>query len=188
MATRTQIQTQRNPWIRHLRYPSTKTSAAALPANSATAPVSVDSSTPTSNKAVIPVFGNTLKLAFIGTDAADEIVVPTVYAWRKQMHVIIPGYDAPADDYASEFLLSATVTLGAKTGISGGVVTDSELYADTIVQVEGSEGPTSQVLEVFSPANDAVAWILIDPQGADYLEVQFDLDTAASAGVLSCWM
>lgn len=181
------VVTPKNPWVRGLYYLSTEGDEVDV-TNTLTEPTTVDSSTPTANKALVRCVGNYTRLAFIGTDAANETFTCSIYSWSRQVHDVDSASATPgAQDWAPSLPeLVLTVTLGAKTGVAGGVVTASELYADTIV-ITTDNSPSSRVVDRFSLANDGRAEIVLDNLGDDYFEVQFDLGTCASAGCLSKW-
>lgn len=65
------------------------------------------------------------------------------------------------------------VTLGAKTGVSGGIVDATTVYADTMT-VTTDYGPSPLGVRIVGPAtpDDSTVWAMIDPLGADYIELE----------------
>ena len=147
---------------------STATSFPAI-ADSASEYASVDASgDPSGNYAVFdPANYPVVSMQFFGRDAADETFNVLVLGVKKYH---------PGGDYTTDVIAQMAVTLGALTGRSGGTVTDSEFYADTIT---ASVKPDSA--EVVSPAGDRKATFRFNNDGYEQIVVLFDLTGAASA-------
>jgi len=105
---------------------------------------------------------------FGGTDAADETINYRIVAWYFGSGVYLPMVVA-----------SGAATLGAMAMTVTGLDTAATLLADAITDTLTLGGNT-----VRSPANNCVADIVIQPGGAQFLTVDIDLGTAASA---SCY-
>lgn len=76
-------------------------------------------------------------------------------------------------------LAQVTCTLSAAVGVAGKLVINTERFADTIVQVLGSDS-----MQILSPADDTIASVLIDGMGFRYLQITADLGTATGANAL----
>ena len=156
--------------MRMLTNSSTATSFPAV-ADSASAYTAVDSGTPTGNYAVFdPDIRPVVSMQFFGTDAANETFDVLILGVKKY---------TPNGDYTTDVVAQLSVTLGALTGRSGGTVTDSEFYADTITASVKPDGA-----EVVSPAGDRKATFRFNNDGYEQIIVLFDLTGAASANGL----
>jgi hypothetical protein len=110
-------------------------------------------------------------LCFFGTDAANEAFNVRVLEWRQVATLWIPR----------PIVTTALVTLGATPGIAGELVDDSQFFADTIGAA--GAGSDSDVV-IMSPTSDLIATMVINPRGAQRVEVVFDRTTAASCNAL----
>lgn len=118
--------------------------------------------------------GNAALVRFFGTDAADETGSCRIYGVKA-----IEG--SGATSYTHTLLGEYGFTLSTLTGVSGGVVTNSEFYADTITRVAGVENVSDQIV---SPTSDEPAHLLLDRKGHDLLFFEPIVVTAASVNAL----
>lgn len=97
-----------------------------------------------------------------------------VLAWQRLLPTIADG----RFQWAACELTELACTVGASTGVAGGVVLDTELYVDTItiVSEETITAATTRqgTVQVFSPANDTKAFARIDLEGVEKIELVFD--------------
>lgn len=159
---------------RALTYSSTATSYAAVAAKTAE-PVSVDSSTPTGNTAVMKSNGASLYLMPFGTDAANEAFGVRLVGWRK-----LTGVDGSTPLWVPTHLGDVTCTLGTSVGVASQLVINTEYFADTLALVSGGWAD----IKLIQTASDLPAAILVPSKGFNYIQALFDLDTAASANLL----
>jgi hypothetical protein len=131
----------------------------------------VPTTTAPSGNGVITGVRRKVLLVFFGTDAEDEQFNVRVLGWRKIDDLWIPR----------PIVTTALVTLGAATGIVSELVDDTQFFADTI----GAAGAGSDSdLEIVSPTNDLLAGIILNPRGAQRVEVVFDRTSAADCNAL----
>ena len=147
-----------------LRKGVTDTTALAAPVPAASLP-----------SAVLPCKRmDSVRLVFGGSDGANEIVNYQVVLWFATKD---PTGGAA---YWPLLVASGAATLGALTYTVDGVGATSRLVADTITNTSSHQG-----VSVYSPANDSMAYLDISTEGADAVEIEIDLDTAASADVFA---
>src|SRR5690606_18190035 len=92
----------------------------------------------------VPQGANLAYVEFIGTDAADEAFDCLIAGGSE----IRSGVDS---EWGWAELITVTATLGSMTGATGGVVDDSNLYADTIAKKSGDDA------KIVSPGNNGKA-------------------------------
>lgn len=153
------------------------------PIATTTQPATVDSSTPTSNRVVITLGGTHVDLIFFGADAADEAFDARLTLWRRIMD---PGGND--DLWLPVILADLTVTLGAKTGVSGAALGTADLLADLIAGDAYNDDASGQRVQIFSPGSDATGanlfgMVTVRTDRYELLSIDFDLDTALSANV-----
>ncbi len=78
-------------------------------------------------------------------------------------------------------LAEVSCTLSTAVGVAGQDILDTERIADTISGVIGTAGSDYQI---FSPANNTPAYILVDTKGCPDIEVLFSVGTATGANAL----
>ncbi len=107
---------------------------------------------------------NTVLLKFFGVGADNTTGSCRVYGLR-------PVRDAGnvVTSYTHVLLAQYAFTLSADVGVSGGVVTNSERYADTITRTTGIENVADQLL---SPTGDVSGHVLLDCKGHSLLFVE----------------
>lgn len=168
-----------------MRYASTPTESLIQPKNwtrmfgtntaaSSFAAVAVSESAPTTSDStgtfIFSPRGAVSRFVFFGTDAANETFDVKLVAWSQ---VIVSGGDAL---WVPTPMGIASVTLGSLTGVSGGTISDSQLFADTITVSSYMIAGNS----IISPADDSVASIEINNVGQQMTGVYFDMTGAAS--------
>jgi hypothetical protein len=105
-----------------------------------------------------------------GTGDADDVFDVRVIGWRKS-----------GGAWTATRLVQFTATLGTKTGIAGGLVGASELYADTITA--GSIGAENVSYRISSPVDNASAYVFLDTCGCQKIEILFDATTGSPTGM-----
>ncbi len=85
------------------------------------------------------------------------------------------------DTFYPTILTQISVTLGNFTGVAGGQVLNTEFFADTIAltaligEASITAATTRQgTTELYTPANDTPAWILVPLRNAEFIEWDFD--------------
>lgn len=121
---------------------------------------------------------NLVKLSFFGTGAADNTFKARVLAWH---YVVNPGADHAKETacWVPITLCEVLVTLGTMAG-PGGVLSTSELFADTIA-IQGTSGNDDVSIDIVSPGDNTIAHIVVDMKGAQKLEVIFDRNSSATS-------
>lgn len=123
--------------------------------------------------AIISPGKSVLKLAFFGTDAANEAFDVKIVAWSK----IISG---TTGEFIPTPLAHLTLTIGAATGAASGVVGGtSMLFVDTIASTYATDA-----INILSPGDDLPAMVELAHTGAQYIGLYFNRDTAASANAI----
>jgi hypothetical protein len=120
---------------------------------------------------IVPRF---LELWPYAAASANDTFDLRVVAWQR----ILPQLSDGRYQWTPFTLAEFHCTIGAMTGIAGGVVADTELYVDTIT-IAAEETVTADVTRmgsvyVFSPANDTKAHIRFDLEGVEKVELIFD--------------
>lgn len=122
----------------------------------------------------VPTFLELFPFALANSNDAFSL---RVLAWQRLLPPLADG----RFQWAACELVELACTVGASTGVAGGVVLDTELYVDTITIV-AEETVTADVtrfgsVEVFSPANDTKAHVRLDLEGVEKIELVFDQTT-----------
>lgn len=117
------------------------------------------------------------KLVPFGTDADNETFDFRLVSWNAIGNLWVPT-----------ILFQATATLSGSVGVAGADVAATERFADTIASVAAGKGVANVDYILGSPADDTPAHVLVMAKGAQLVEVQFDLGTAAGANALLAWM
>lgn len=159
---------------RALAYSSTSTAFQSV-VPTTTAPASVDSDSPSGNRAVMESGGSSLFIVPIGTDAADETYSIRLIAWKK-----LTGAEGTTPLWIPIHLGDINVTLGSATGISGGLVGNSELFADTLALASGAWS----AITLIQPAGNLPAAFIVPSKGFAHIEAVFDSTGAASMNLL----
>lgn len=135
-------------------------------------------------------------LQFFGAGSANQTFDYRLYGIERIGNTVITD-NAPTDSQAAlyEYRLigSGTATLGAKTGVSGGVVSNSELIVDTLTWTASAYG--TYLIEaylgadadaaVFNPQSDSIASLTLLDLGNLYgIVIDFDMTGATSGNAL----
>lgn len=97
-----------------------------------------------------------------------------VVAWHA---VGQPNNDPNKNLYVPTPICTLACTVSTPTGLAGTQVLNTELFCDTIAITDGD----ASLVKVYSPANDTIAWAVIDFLGAPYVEVLFDTVTGTTS-------
>ena len=157
----------RTAW-RRLMSANTATAALAAPAPTKTKPSTFVLSTDDFRLA---------RFIFAGTDAANEIIDYQIVGWMKYRRI-----DSPQGTFWMPRLLAeGAITLGALAlGADGAdVESAAALIADAVTETIGLPGT-----DAHSPADDTIAVLELATDGCDLIEVETDLNTAATASVI----
>lgn len=107
-----------------------------------------------------------------GLGADEDAFSFRILAWQR----IVPKLASDQWQWTCEILAELACVLGSSTGVAGGAVLNTELYADTVTIVS-EETITADVTRqgtvlVFSPANNTKAHVRLDIEGVE--KIQFD--------------
>jgi hypothetical protein len=112
---------------------------------------------------------NQLFMIFYGIGSNNATMTIRITGWRKLGSTWIPFP-----------LLVLTITLGTRAGITGGDVSASEVFADTIVAATAY----TAAYELLSQADNTIAGIKLDIFGCQKIQVQVDVNGSTSANAL----
>jgi hypothetical protein len=147
---------------------------------------------------VLTLAGNTsrpkkLHISFFGAGADDSTFDARIIGWDR---VEKPG----ADLWIPRILCSLTLTLSTQVGVTGARVIATDRFADTMV-VHATVAPQSTftdvvsaaaasrgVVEIFSPANNVIAWAKVPINGAEKIQVVFDMTGATNGNAVYRWI
>lgn len=122
---------------------------------------------------------NAVQVIPFGAGSNNNTLSVRVYAWRR---VAPHGGDTNRLVWFPLLICELACTLSATVvGVAGGVVTSTDLFADTITLTTGS---TSDVVVASSAGDVPGAYARVDFQGAEYLE--FTFSTGSSATNCNC--
>lgn len=162
--SRTALYTPSNPYRRALATNSTasaytaRTDSLTLPANT------------------IDVTGsNTFLAKFIGVGSNNHTGSCRFYGVKAIVS------STGVTSYTHVLLAAYSFHLSDDVGVSGGVVTDSERYADTITRDVGVENVADQLV---SPTGDVSGHVLVDCKGHTLILPEPIVNTATSVNVL----
>ena len=82
-------------------------------------------------------------------------------------------------------LFDVEYTLGAQTGVTGGTIS-TEFFADTI-SITGTTANQGVSIDVVSPANDTIAYLVVDIRGTTLLEIIFNTNSSSSTDCNAIW-
>ncbi len=162
--------------------------ALAANANTSSFPSKVPTTTEPANDGVIDLVtdgiavSRKLHVVPYGLGSDDNTYDMKVLGWR---HI---GAKSPGNEvlWVPTTIGEFTVTLGSATGVALAPVLATELFADTIVEkssalmpkLTGFDGSSSTTFQgqhvIYSPADNTVAWALIDLYGFEKIEFVFD--------------
>jgi len=163
--------TTRSAWKRVLT--TNSTNASAFTAKDATLTTPIESQTTGIFSTVISQSrrSNMIEAILFGSDAVDKLFVARFTGWSKAADKVT---------WIPQTLVEVTCTLGASKGVSLGEIVVADLVCDTLVLLTGDNQS-----KIISPAdNTGNASILFDPKGHEFIEVDFNVSTAASANAL----
>ena len=102
---------------------------------------------------------NNARFMFFSDDSANEACKARIFGWSrtKGTETWIPSY-----------ICQVTLTVGAKTGVASGLVTNTMNFVDTIAFNSGDA-----TVKVNSNAVDEIASVVVDLEGAEFVTVQF---------------
>ena len=170
---------QPSEWVGPIFSSNTAASSFATIAPTVTTPATNS----TTGVGIVGARNATLKLAFFGTDAANEAFDVKIVGWSRVL-ADIAGSDNKQAEWIPTPLALLTVTLGTATGASGGVVGGtSQLFADTIAE-KATTGYSSSSTNILSPEDDLPGIVEIGHTGSQMIGVYFDMVTSASANAL----
>jgi hypothetical protein len=106
-----------------------------------------------------------MKVLPFGTDAANETFDGKIIAWNKNQE---------ADAWVPTELLTFACIIGTGSMVRAG----SHTFVDTITHTSGI---ASADVQIVSTADNTRAWLVVDIMGAEYIQFQADLGTAAAA-------
>lgn len=109
-----------------------------------------------------------------GEGADNSTLSARVIGWRQVAALWVPV-----------ILSEIAVTLSTAVGVSGQAVLDTERFGDTVSLSLGNAGVDNQI---FSPANNTPAHVVIDAKGATAIEVIFARGTATSCNALVAYL
>lgn len=113
-----------------------------------------------------------LRLLPFAAGSDDGTFVLQVVGWTRVGTLWVPT-----------ILYQATCTLSTFVGVSGGTVTNSERFADTIATTANKGGAGVDCV-VLSPADNTPAHVLVDAKGTELVEVR----ASASGNALYAWL
>jgi hypothetical protein len=116
---------------------------------------------------------NNLLIQFFGTGSDNDTFDARIYGWRLCGSTWMP-----------QILLEITATLSGAVGISGGALSASERYADTIVQKTAFDDGEDIGFRFILPGTDLRATLIIDNLGCPLLGIDFDRTGATACNAL----
>jgi hypothetical protein len=106
---------------------------------------------------------NTIQLVFFGAGNDNQ-------TGKCRLHGLRPVRTATGlTNHTHTLLAEYTFTLSAAVGLSGGAVSASERYADTITRTLGIENVSDQIV---SPTGDTPGHVLVDVKGCPVMLVE----------------
>lgn len=180
MPVTAQLATPKNSWVRGLINNSTSSAFPTI-INTTTDPVSVDSTTPTSNAIVLSAADSNLALSFFGTGADNSTFEAQVWGWSR----LLSTDSAQVPLWKPTFLIQVQATLSTSVGVALATQIATERDADTIATSGSVTGLTSGFYNILSPANNVIATLVLDTLGFERVGIYFKTGTATAcnAGV-----
>lgn len=134
-------------------------------------------------------------LQFYGAGSDNQTFDYKIYGVEIVSNTDAAGTYSPSTTQLYEYrsLGGGTATLGTKTGVAGGVVSDTELVADTLTWTATAYGTfvfeafagADADAQVFSPADNTIASLVCLDLGDFYgIVIDFDMTGATSANAL----
>lgn len=129
--------------------------------------------------------GSLIELLFFGTNADGETFNYRVWRWGQ----VVEKNDRGLTQFTPHLVAAGAVTLSAKTGVSGGIITNTDFYADTVTDTSGRSSAgyaLNAVLDGASTPDNSPMVLRIDPKADMDIEVEITRNggTADSGGVL----
>ncbi len=169
----------RSAWTRGLVNNSTEGDFPAL-IPTITKPETVDSTTPTANLVVWQPNGLRSLIMPFGTGDDNQTFSIRITAWRRATR---PNSTSSVL-WVPELIGNAACTMSALTGVADAELVAAERFVDTIVL---SIHDTRRITSYDEATGDiSPAVIEVRHEGADLLEVTFDLTGATAANILWC--
>lgn len=116
-----------------------------------------------------------------GTGDANDVFDMRIIGWRR-----VGSGPRPDVLWIPHILASLTCTIGAATGVAASPVVATELFVDTITILSEptitADTTRQGTVMTYSPANDTIAWAIVDLQGCEKLELTFDTTTGDPTG------
>jgi hypothetical protein len=131
-----------------------------------------------------------LHLSFFGAGADDTTFDARLVGWDRI------GTDPALTLWVPRALVSFSVTLSTQVGIANAKVIETDRFADTLVvhatvapqsvftDLVSAAAATRGTVEIFSPANNLIAWAKVPLNGCEKVQFQFDLTGATNANAV----
>jgi hypothetical protein len=131
-----------------------------------------------------------MRVMFYGEGADDTTFDVRIIGWDKTIDVSGKPLWVP------QILCTLSCTLSTVVGIAGSYLTADERIADTLVvhatvapqatytDLVSAAAATRGTVEIFSPANNLVAWANVKLHGCRKVEFSFDMTGATNGNVL----
>ena len=140
----------------------------------------LDLSAASTGRAILPVGAGSLLLAgFYGTTTAAQTLSGRVWLWRRL------EADGATIQWVPTYLCDLALTLGAKTGIASGFVTNSMLYAD-VVTVSTDGGLLPNQTRTLGSAGTMLQ-LVVDPAGSDFVEIDLTISGGTAVSFNGLW-
>jgi hypothetical protein len=127
---------------------------------------------------------------FYGAGADDSTFDVRIIGWDPTIDVSLKPLWVP------RILTTLTITLSTAVGIAGSYVIDTDRFADTLVvhatvapqatftDVVSAAAASRGTVEIFSPANNVIAWANIPLRGCTLIEFSYDMTGATNGNAL----
>lgn len=129
---------------------------------------------------------NHINVSFFGAGADNTTFDARIVGWDRI------GSDPDFTLWVPRILCSLSCTLSAQVGITGAKLVATDRFADTLVvhatvapqptftDVVSAAAASRGVVEIFSPANDLIAWAKVELEGCEKIQFDFDMTGATS--------
>lgn len=94
------------------------------------------------------------------------------------------GWSLVSSLWVPTILVQFSATLSAAVGVSGGDVTDTDRFADTVGDPTANFGEAGVTCQPYSPQNDTPGSMILDACGCTLFQLQIDLTGATSGNAL----
>ena len=169
-----------------LRNAATKAASSNISASSFATSRAYSASAPATDSGGIAVAcsANFAEITFFGAGSDGNTFDARVTRVKKLLR-------STATNYVGLAAKTVTCTMGATTGVSGGILGTSDRLVDTITESSGSTEagfvsivPATAVAAKDATGENGIAQLVVDCRGADYLWIDFDMVTATSGNCL----